>query len=167
MLQNRQSFISPLYNNWQKNNPSPIIQFGLPVVEDCCYPLHATLTHHSYHTVLSMNTYRWISCAWLRVMLLASLTGAAIHIPLSLLAETWGDFEYQEVSMSIRITGYTGTGGAVVIPATINGMPVTEIGVSAFWGKITDPGSTLSLSQNIVKLGQEHLETAPDSAAPS
>ncbi|OPZ69124.1 MAG: hypothetical protein BWY82_02375 [Verrucomicrobia bacterium ADurb.Bin474] len=56
--------------------------------------------------------------------------------------------------MSIRITGYTGTGGAVVIPATINGSPVTEIGGSAFWGKITDPGSTLTLSQNILRLGQ-------------
>jgi len=87
-------------------------------------------------------------------MLLASLTGTAIHIPLSLQAQIPDFFVYQEVSMSIRITGYTGTGGAVVIPATINGLPVTEIGGSAFWGKITDPGSTLTLSQNILRLGQ-------------
>lgn len=104
--------------------------------------------------MLSMNTYRWISCAWLRVMLLAALTGTAIHIPLSLQAQIPDFFVYEVVSTSVRITGYTGTGGAVVIPTTINGMPVTEIGVSAFWGKITDPGSTLTLSQNIVKLGQ-------------
>lgn len=56
--------------------------------------------------------------------------------------------------MSIRITGYTGSGGDVVIPATINGYPVTEIGSSAFFGKITNPDSTLTLSQNIDKLGQ-------------
>lgn len=90
-----------------------------------------------------MNTYRWISCAWLRVMLLTALTGTAIHIPLSLQAQIPDFFVYQEVSMSIRITGYTGTGGAVVIPATINGMPVTEIGSNAFWGRLRIPVAPL------------------------
>ena len=45
--------------------------------------------------------------------------------------------------MSIRITGYTGTGGAVVIPATINGMPVTEIWSNAFWGRLRIPVAPL------------------------
>jgi hypothetical protein len=34
---------------------------------------------------------------------------------------------------AITITGYTGTGGAVTIPGTINGLPVTSIGDSAFY----------------------------------
>src|SRR5208283_3060786 len=33
---------------------------------------------------------------------------------------------------SITITGYTGSGGAVTIPGTIDGLPVTSIGNSAF-----------------------------------
>src|ERR1039458_2918354 len=33
---------------------------------------------------------------------------------------------------TITITGYTGAGGAVDIPSTINGLPVTGIGISAF-----------------------------------
>ena len=33
---------------------------------------------------------------------------------------------------SLNIAGYTGSGGAVTIPDTINGLPVTSIGDSAF-----------------------------------
>src|SRR5512134_2447917 len=33
---------------------------------------------------------------------------------------------------TITITGYTGPGGAVVIPSNITGLPVTSIGNSAF-----------------------------------
>jgi hypothetical protein len=33
---------------------------------------------------------------------------------------------------AITITGYSGSGGAVTIPSTTNGLPVTSIGVSAF-----------------------------------
>ena len=32
----------------------------------------------------------------------------------------------------ITITGYTGSGGDVILPDTINGLPVTSIGASAF-----------------------------------
>src|ERR1035437_6548260 len=34
---------------------------------------------------------------------------------------------------TITITGYTGSGGAVTIPDTITGLPVTSIGSSAFY----------------------------------
>ena len=37
---------------------------------------------------------------------------------------------------AITITGYTGPGGAVTIPGTINGLPVTSIGGSAFGNNI-------------------------------
>jgi len=42
------------------------------------------------------------------------------------------DFQFTVSGGKVTITGYTGSGGAVVIPATINGLPVTEIGTSAF-----------------------------------
>jgi BspA type Leucine rich repeat region (6 copies) len=51
---------------------------------------------------------------------------------------------------AITITGYTGSGGAVVIPVTINGYPVTSIGPNAFVGNnsltsITIPNSITSI----------------------
>ena len=42
------------------------------------------------------------------------------------------DFTYTNTNGTITITGYTGPGGAVTIPSTINGLPVTRIGGLAF-----------------------------------
>ncbi|MBN2703380.1 MAG: leucine-rich repeat protein [Pontiellaceae bacterium] len=42
------------------------------------------------------------------------------------------DFELFDNGFGVRITGYTGPGGNVVIPDTIDGEPVTQIGDSAF-----------------------------------
>ncbi|MBN2107894.1 MAG: thrombospondin type 3 repeat-containing protein [Deltaproteobacteria bacterium] len=48
-------------------------------------------------------------------------------------AEQSGDFTYMvSGSDNVTITGYTGSGGAVVIPDTIDGMPIVSIGRSAF-----------------------------------
>ena len=44
----------------------------------------------------------------------------------------YGDFNWHRVSGVVTITGYSGPGGAVVIPAAIEGYPVTAIGASAF-----------------------------------
>jgi hypothetical protein len=41
-------------------------------------------------------------------------------------------FRYTTSNGTITITGYTGPGGAVTIPDTINGLPVTSIGDNAF-----------------------------------
>jgi hypothetical protein len=43
------------------------------------------------------------------------------------------DFTYTNTNGTITITGYTGPGGNVAIPSTINGLPVTSIGDQAFW----------------------------------
>lgn len=43
------------------------------------------------------------------------------------------DYTYTTNSGAITITGYTGSDAAVVIPDTINGLPVTAIGDHAFW----------------------------------
>jgi hypothetical protein len=42
------------------------------------------------------------------------------------------DFTYTATATEVTITGYTGPGGAVVIPASIDGTPVTAIGNEAF-----------------------------------
>jgi hypothetical protein len=47
------------------------------------------------------------------------------------------DFSYTITSGTITITGYTGPGGAVIIPSTIGSLPVTSIGERAFgWSTI-------------------------------
>jgi hypothetical protein len=43
-----------------------------------------------------------------------------------------GQFNYTTNNGTITITGYTGAGGVATVPNTINGLPVTTIGGSAF-----------------------------------
>ena len=52
--------------------------------------------------------------------------------PTRLLTVTMQGYTYTVTNATITITGYTGPGGAVVIPSTINGWPVTCIGNGAF-----------------------------------
>jgi hypothetical protein len=45
-----------------------------------------------------------------------------------------GSFFYAETGTTVTITGFTGAPGAIAIPGTIDGKPVTEIGSEAFSG---------------------------------
>jgi len=71
-------------------------------------------------------------------------------------------------SGAITITGYTGTSGEVVIPATINGYPVKKIGDSAFYNltsvtNISLPGSITNIDfQAFTRSGLTSI-TIPDS----
>jgi hypothetical protein len=56
------------------------------------------------------------------------------------------DFAYTNNNGSITITGYTGPGGAVAIPATITGLPVTSVGNGAFYSSTTLTGITMPKS---------------------
>ncbi len=51
--------------------------------------------------------------------------------------KTSGDFEYFENENGVAISGYLGNGGDVVIPESIDGKAVTEIGIRAFAGNET------------------------------
>ncbi len=57
------------------------------------------------------------------------------EIPMTVSASSADDFTYVSIDMSIRITGYTGTATDVIIPDTINGREVIEIGQGAFQNK--------------------------------
>jgi BspA type Leucine rich repeat region (6 copies) len=60
-----------------------------------------------------------------------------LHLSILLvLAATMAQAQFTSVTNNgtITITGYTGTGGDLTIPATINGLPVTGIGDDAFFG---------------------------------
>lgn len=59
-------------------------------------------------------------------------------------------FDYQVFNGAIAITGYNGTDGVVVIPTTIDGLPVTSIGDGSFYGyagltDLTIPDSVTSI----------------------
>jgi hypothetical protein len=63
----------------------------------------------------------------------------------------FGDFKYSYTASSVTITGYTGNGGDITIPETINGKSVTEIKESSFANKnltkVTIPGSVVSIGE--------------------
>src|SRR6266404_2512559 len=58
------------------------------------------------------------------------------------------DFTYTNTNGTITITGYTGPGGDVVIPGTIDGLPVTSIGDGAlsFINNLSDQSNLTGLS---------------------
>jgi len=63
---------------------------------------------------------------------------------------TTGGLIWSTTNSQVTITGYSGTGGAVNIPATINSLPVTSIGVAAFLNcssltSMTIPSSVTSI----------------------
>lgn len=61
----------------------------------------------------------------------AGLLALLLFLTLSAVAQTQ-DYEYVTNNETITITRYTGSGGAVEIPSTITGLPVTCIGNGAF-----------------------------------
>jgi hypothetical protein len=59
-------------------------------------------------------------------------------------------FSYTTNNGTITITGYSGPGGAVNIPSTINGLPVTSIGYAAF---STSPLTGVTIPDSVANIG--------------
>src|SRR5450756_2445529 len=78
---------------------------------------------------------RKVLSVFIAVCLVLSLfTGVFASLP-SARAATDGDYQYTVAGGNATITGYTGSGGVIVIPATLGTSPtypVTSIGDSAF-----------------------------------
>ncbi len=73
-----------------------------------------------------------------------------LALPNSGPADQHGDFTYKSNGTNVTITGYTGSGGAVVIPDTIESLPVTTIGQEAFrncyaLANVTIPDSVITI----------------------
>jgi hypothetical protein len=81
-------------------------------------------------------------------LVLTSPTTGATH---TLVKTEWvsGDFSYRITDATVTITGYTGPGGALTIPSTIDGKTVTAIGmyVFSFTGltSVTIPSSVITI----------------------
>ena len=75
----------------------------------------------------------------------------ACCVPSIITADQFGDFTFIDTGDAITITDYPDAAtGEVVIPASINGKPVTVIGASAFQGcdllsKVTIPDSVTTI----------------------
>src|SRR5437867_3611557 len=96
------------------------------------------LLNHCYAKKRSlMNT---ATLKWLIRCLGASCALQALVLVGELQAQ---DFTYTNTNGTITITGYTGPGGDVAIPAAIDGLPVTGIGDSAFYGLTNLTGITI------------------------
>jgi pimeloyl-ACP methyl ester carboxylesterase len=72
----------------------------------------------------------------------------AVMLPAAVQAQ----FIFTTNNDAITITGYTGSGGAVVIPSSTNGWPVTSIGYNAFYNEssvtsVTIPNSVINIGQ--------------------
>jgi hypothetical protein len=65
-----------------------------------------------------------------------------LTITLVLVIQVQAQFNYTINNGAITITEYTGSGGAVSIPSTINGLPVSGIGESAFYHRTNLTGVT-------------------------
>jgi hypothetical protein len=65
-------------------------------------------------------------------------------------------YKFTTTNGTVTITGCTGPGGAVTIPATINGLPVTSIGAWAFLGctRLT----TITLGNSVTSIGEGAFE---------
>jgi hypothetical protein len=90
----------------------------------------------------SFNVCLWAFLSLISLMFLSS----------SAFAQQSGDFTYQVSAFTVTITKYTGTGGNVVIPATIDSMPVLKIGEYAFYRcrgltSVTIPNSVTSIEE--------------------
>jgi hypothetical protein len=98
--------------------------------------------NHAHQSNLIHRSVR-TSATWLLPFLLLLLAAVA-H----------AQFTYTTNNRTITITGYTGPGGAVTIPSTINGLPVTSIGHWAFsWcsslARVTIPKSVASIGDSV------------------
>jgi hypothetical protein len=84
--------------------------------------------------------FRPIRGFWILLLILLFVLPAVVQ----------AQFNYKNIGGKITITKYTGTGGAVTIPSTINNLPVTSIGTNAFASCVTLTSVTIPNSVSTI-----------------
>ena len=80
------------------------------------------------------------------------LLGAVLLLPTAVQAQ----FTFTiNADNTLTLTGYTGTGGAVIIPDTTNGMTITSIGVNAFYRKYSL--TSVTIGNSVTNIGSTAL----------
>jgi uncharacterized repeat protein (TIGR03803 family) len=79
------------------------------------------------------------------------LDGTVFRLTLPNLGQSQFGYMINPGGTTITITSYTGPGGAVAIPATITGLPVTSIGYGAFYGNTNI--TSVTIGTNVISIG--------------
>lgn len=69
-------------------------------------------------------------------------------------------FTYTTANGAITLTGYSGPGGALSIPSTLNGLPVTGIGANAF--KAVGSLTSVTIPAGITSIGLRAFAACPN-----
>ncbi len=83
-------------------------------------------------------------------------------------ADTEGDYTYTVTDSKATITGYTGTDNNLVIPDTLGGYPVTEIGSNALREKgligVTLPNTLVTIGDYAFIFGKRQIKQCIEKA---
>ena len=100
-------------------------------------------------TLASRDNWALLALVTILFALLIGLSGSSD-------ATVEDDYEYLSDGSNVTITGYTGTGGAITIPSTLGGKPVTTIDDSAFEGNAVI--TAVSIPSSVTALGEKVFE---------
>jgi len=105
--------------------------------------IEASAAPYAIVTGLSVNTTYWFklySCQLVDGVLTESVNPSEkVFITMEKLQMVYGDFsyEYNDAMTGVIITKYSGSAASVVVPDTIDNLPIVKIGNSAFEGNTT------------------------------
>jgi hypothetical protein len=113
-----------------------------PTISQEAVPIQTNVTSH-HGTAIRLLTFATRSIRFVPLLALA----------LTVWTPALAEFEYVAEGGSITIIGYTGPGGDVAIPGTIEDQPVTGIADLAFWSctnltSVTIPGSVAAINRS-------------------
>ena len=72
------------------------------------------------------------------------------------LADTFGEWTYSVANGEATITGYSGSGGAVVIPSEVNGIPVRQVGNGSrpIFGYSNTSVTSITIPDSVTSIGK-------------
>lgn len=111
-----------------------------------------------------MNTKRnFRTWSWLRLNKRRAARTGILLLLLALPVVVQAQFNYIITNGTVTITGYTGPGGAVTIPSTIAGLPVTSIGAFAFYQRTSL--TSVTIPDSVTGIGNQAFETCTSLAS--